>query len=334
VHATKAATVAPATSRAVPSHVKARAQTTAMNTQTVSASIHTLKLVNYYPAYHGWTNMWDQWDPTAIRADFGRIRGLGANAVRLILPAATIGYPQPRVVMLSRIAQTVQMAAANNLRVELTLFDLWSSYSDLSGSKTWASRVLGLFRSDPRIALVEVRNEVNPSYAAAITWARAMVPWVQSYAHLPVTISAKGDIHAFNALVQALGPIRPDVYSYHFYASGNVAPATFYWAARIAAPTPLFVGEAGLPTAQVQNAEVDTQAEHSQDVFFQQVEEATAMLGLPPAAPWTLWDFAPGTLCTCSPGYEYHFGLLRLDGSAKPAYSTIKRFFTQGALSH
>jgi endo-1,4-beta-mannosidase len=292
-----------------------------------------LKLVNYYPSRHGWTLMWEQWDPTTIWSDFARIHAMGANAVRLILPAGTIGYPQPRPVMLGRIAQAVDFADRNGLRVELTLFDLWSGYADLTGSRTWASAVLGPFKGDPRVALVEIQNEVNPANQSAVSWARAMLGWTRTFARLPVTISAKGDIHSFDALVQALGTVRPDVYSFHFYASdASVAPATFYWAGRIAAPTPVFIGETGLSTADSQTATVDPTAEHAQDVFFQKVEGATAMLGLPPAAPWTLWDFAPGTLCACAPGYEYHFGLLRLDGSPKPAYTTIKRFFSTGLL--
>ena len=52
---------------------------------TLEGRVAGLKEVNYYPASGGWTYMWTRFDPKSIDRDFGRIRGLGANTVRIII---------------------------------------------------------------------------------------------------------------------------------------------------------------------------------------------------------------------------------------------------------
>jgi hypothetical protein len=44
-----------------------------------------------------------------------------------------------------------------------------------------------------------------------------------------------------------------------------------------------------------------------------------------------LWDFVDGS-CTCYPGTQYHFGLLRVDGSTKPAFDLVQQYFQTGTL--
>jgi len=274
--------------------------------------------------------MWFEWDPTTLRNDFARMSDMGANAVRLILPTDVFGYPTASSLMLDRLSTVIDMASAAGLKVQLTLFENWSSFADVSGSQKWATQILSPFKADPRIVLVEIKNELNPYDSAAMTWARTMIPFVRSLTDAPVAVSGAGDLPWFTDLVKALDATRPDVFSYHFYGDPSNAAATFYWAKRIAAPTTVFIGEAGYSTGTSGDTASDPSLEQSQDGFFRAVEAATVSQGLPAAAPWTLWDFAPGTLCTCAPGKEYHFGLLRLDGSEKPAYATVRTFFTTG----
>lgn len=288
-------------------------------------------MINYYPAYHSWGAMWLDWDPELIQTDFARLTAMGANAVRLVLQTNAFGYPAPSSVMVQRLAQAVALASNNHLKVELTLFDGWSSYTDLAGSHAWAKNILGSYQADPRIVLVEIQNEINPYNKSAMAWAKNMIPFVRSVSKVPVTVSAAGDINYFYPFVQALGSTRPDVFSYHFYSDDpSTALSTLYWAQRMAAPTPLFVGETGMSTGSTDGPS-DPALESQQDQFLRSVESATQYLALPAAAPWTLWDFAPGT-CWCSPAKEYHYGLLRLDGSPKPAFATVEQFFKTGVI--
>ena len=298
-------------------------------------SLAGLQLMNYYPARHGWSRMWFEWDPTTLKSDFARIAGMGANAVRLVLPVDVFGYPTPSATMTGRLAAVIQMASDAGLKVQLTLFDNWSAFDDMAGSEQWASSVLTPLKGDHRIVFVELKNELNPYSSSAMAWARTMIPFVRSRSGLPVAVSGAGDLPWFSDLVKALAATRPDVFSYHYYPDPSkatsywAAASTFYWAKRIASPTPVFIGEAGFSTTATDGSS-DPSLEQTQNDFFHAVDAATLSQGLPAAAPWTLWDFAPGTLCTCAPAKEYHYGLLRLDGSEKPAFATVRTFFATG----
>ena len=304
--------------------------TASFSTHTGPSALSGLKLMNYYPAYHGWSRMWFEWYPATIQSDFARMSGMGANAVRLILPTDVFGYPAPSSLMLERLSYVIQLADAAGLKVQLTLFENWSAYSDVSGSEQWAARILDPYKGDPRIAFVEIKNELNPYNSTAMAWARTMIPYVRAHSGLPVAASNAGDLPWFNDFVSALNASRPDIFSYHFYGDPSNAAATFYWVKRIAAPTQVFIGETGLSTGTTADGPSDPSLEQSQDSFFHAVDAATLSQGLPAAAPWIMWDFAPGTLCTCAPDSQYHYGLLRLDGSEKPAFATVKTFFTTG----
>jgi len=159
-------------------------------TPSVATLLSGIKEVNYYPATSGWTYMWANWNPSAIDADFARIATLHANTVRIIVQTGAFGYPTPQPTMLGRLAQMVSLAASHSLRVHLTLFDWWSSYTDLVGSRQWAQAVVGSYAGDPRVAVVELQNEINPANMSAMAWARQMIPYLQHLlGGIPVTVS-------------------------------------------------------------------------------------------------------------------------------------------------
>ena len=129
----------------------------------MESRVRDLKEVNYYPAAGGWTYMWSHFDPTAIDRDFARIRALDANTVRIIIQPSVFGFPTVRPVMADRLSEVIGLAAKHSLRVHLTLFDWWSQFSDIDGSKEWVSSLLSRYRDDPRIAVVELQNEIYPT---------------------------------------------------------------------------------------------------------------------------------------------------------------------------
>lgn len=218
-----------------------------------------LRTVSYYPADGGWTLMWDNWRPDELRADFARIAGLHANTVRLIVQAGTFGYPEPSLDYEARLAQAIDLAAQAGLHVQLTLFDwlgqhgLAGSYADVSGSEHWASVLLAPYVHDPRIACIELQNELDPRDPAAVAWARVLLPYLQGVLEgaTPVTLSPWGQqpVVALRELAAALAPAAPDFWSIHMFTGGGERA---YWqlkdAMRAVAPRRLWVGETGYPT--------------------------------------------------------------------------------------
>jgi hypothetical protein len=55
---------------------------------------------------------------------------------------------------------------------------------------------------------------------------------------------------------------------------------------------------------------------------------AASRLWLPPVAPWMLNDLSPGGAPPHTPKDELHFGLFRVDGSAKPAAGLVAKYFS------
>jgi hypothetical protein len=300
--------------------------------ESTAAALRDLRLVNYYPSAGAWTAMWTSWRPADVDRDFGRIAALGGNAVRLVVFPDTFGYPLPRPEMTDRLRAAIAMAAARGLRVELTLFDWWAGYRDVLGSQLWTAALLGPLAGDPRIAAIEIKNEIDPRDPDAVAWAAQLIPFtVRAGGGIPVTVSVSdaAGVEGLQALRQGLGAGQPDFFSFHFYAGGRGEAAydSMRRARAAVAPVPLFVGETG-------RSDLDPVAgagEAEQDHFLRSAMLAARRLGLPPVAPWMLLDLAPGAVpsqarVAANPA-EYRMGLLRLDGSRKPAAASVAAYF-------
>lgn len=299
----------------------------------------SLDVVSYYPSDAGWSEMWTDWQPTLLAANFQQIAALGANTVREIVQPSVIGYPQPSPVFLSRVRQFVDIASQNGLHVQLTLFDWWTSYADLAGAKTWARAILKPFAGDPRIAFVELQNEI-PVTDAALTWARTMIPFVRGVlgGETPVTVSISGrdPTTRLAELVAGLRPVRPDFFDLHFYGgSGQAAYSIFRRAKQLVAPTPLWIGETGYSTsATVSGFPAVPLTASAQDAaqahFLATVEWAAEANGLGAAGVWALDDFLPSGVPFWSGQnlpVEMNFGLYRTDGTPKVAAQAVKASF-------
>jgi hypothetical protein len=278
--------------------------------------------------------MWTDWDPGTIDTDFSRIASLDANAVRVILQAWVFGYPTPLPVMQQHLAQIVAMAARHHLRVELTLFDWWTSYTDLDGSRTWAKAILAPFAGDPRIAFVELQNEPDMSNTATVTWVRAMTPFLQQVdGGIPVASSA----FRLSDLRSLVAVSTPSLLSFHLSAGAERSYHTFQQALRIAGSIPLYIGEAGTSSYTGPGSSfgctLTACAERYQEHRYRIMQYAASRLGLPPLAVWTLNDFVHGSLPAGARTIEYGFGLFRVNGTAKPVAARVKAFFQSGMVS-
>ncbi len=303
---------------------------------TLAGVPSSLAVVSYYPSDAGWTEMWTNWQPDLLAANFTQIAALGANTVREIIQPSAIGYPQPDPAYLARVEQFVDLAAASGLHVQLTLFDWWSAYGDVAGAETWARAILKPFVGDPRIAFVEIQNEL-PATSAALTWARTMIPFVRGVlaGKTPVTVSVAG-IDELAKLAGGLGRVRPDFFDLHEYGgNGQAAYALFHRAKELVAPTPLWIGETGYPTANTVSgfpavALTPSAQEAAQAHYLATVEWAAEANGLGPAGVWALDDFLPSAVpywAGQNLAADTSFGLYRTDGTPKPAVNVVKAAF-------
>jgi endo-1,4-beta-mannosidase len=301
---------------------------------TLASRVRGLKEVNYYPAAAGHTYMWSRFDPTAIDRDFARIHALGANTVRIFIQPSVFGFPAVHPVMADRLSEVIELAAKHSLRVHLTLFDWWSQYSDIHGSKEWVSSLLSRYRGDPRIAVVELQNEIYPKNRAAVAWVTRTLPYLSSV--MPGTLrtvsTASVTPKLFALFTHELKNSPPDFWDYHYYGPAWDAYSVLSSIQALAAPRPLFVGETGYSTDGTpgdQAAQDQAQASYYQAIFT-----AASALELPDPAPWMLNDFAPGAIPPESQAArepaQYGFGLFQLNGTPKPAAAVVSREFSGG----
>jgi hypothetical protein len=298
-------------------------------------------VVSYYPADAGWTRMWEPWRPGRIASDLRRLRSLNANTVRVVVPARFFGYPEPQPRRLAQLRELVDLAGRTGLYVQLTLFDWWGEYGDLAGSKRWARAVLDPYVSDPRLAFVELRNEIDTSNPQALAWAGELVPWLRDLLDrkTPVTLSVGGlhPVRDLRALLAALpARSRPDFFDAHYFTGGGERAQRVFAALRnAAAPTPVWVGEIGYPSSATISGYAGvpltpSAQEAAQEHFLKLCFGALGRLGLPAPGIWILDDFAAGAIPqsdVSSREPEYRFGLFREDGSAKPAAALVRRLF-------
>jgi hypothetical protein len=299
-----------------------------------------LKVISYYPTDAGWTEMWTNWQPSVIATDLDRVVALDANTVRAIIQPDTFGWPHPSPVYVKRLAEFVALAGAHGLHVQLTLFDWWYRWPHVRESKQWVRDLLTPYVGDPRIAFVELRNEMLPKRETD-TWARKMIPYIRDLmgGETPVTISVAGRDPAkrLAILKKGLGSVQPDFFDIHYFggAGGATAYDVFAQAKAIAAPTPLWVGETGYATSPDASGyggipETPAAQEAAQTRFLESVNWAAHANGLPPNGIWVLDDLVPQAVpdrVARDDDPELHYGLFRVDGTAKPAAGIVRASF-------
>ncbi|MGH3166033.1 MAG: hypothetical protein ACRDN0_09085 [Trebonia sp.] len=299
--------------------------------------LSSLRLINYFPSDAGWQYMWTRWDAGQINRDFATMAAMGANSVRITVFPSVMGFPVPSPLMRSRLSRIAAIARGHGLKVQLSLFDQFTDFSDIQGSLTWARDVLTPLNGSPDIAFIDLRNELDaPSTLGNLRvyhWIDALLPAVERDAPgVPVTLSVTASAH-ITAMRAALR-IEPDFWDLHYYSSAGLAYKTMADAIRAAAPRPVFVGETGFATTE-EGAPPGLPAGEPalyayQAHYYQVVERAALSLGLGAAAPWALYDFSQAAIPSRQQPDQYAFGLLQENGTPKPAAGVIRTLFRSG----
>ncbi len=132
-----------------------------------------IKGTNYYPRDGMWANMWTNWNWSAIVADTDRMRSLGMNAVRILVPYSHGGWngPNPPSTRLQQLESLVNHLGANGIRSCVTLFD-WETTYPAAGTqretehKSYVNAIVGRLKDNPYVFMWDVKNE--PDHPSAI----------------------------------------------------------------------------------------------------------------------------------------------------------------------
>ena len=304
--------------------------------------------VNYYPRETPWGGMWTKTPPEVWQRDLALAASLGINTVRTFVPFGShleqAGLVQadgaPTPAYLDKLEQLLQAAWSHGIRL-IVCFEFsqnWLAAAD-DGAR-WRralATVVAAHRNDGRVLLWDLMNE--PEDDAKWTdgtraYLRAALPLLKQFD--PQHLSTVGLTWRIDRLTQ-VG--LPDVLQYHEYCpkahlfekgparvSQSVAGQRQAGGAR-----PLLIGEFGMSTAR--------------DPLHGAAAALRAKLGEPPgteADQARLYeivltaaerDRVAGVLSWCLHDYpipnpnEAHFGLVRQDGSLKPAAAVLERYY-------
>lgn len=304
--------------------------------------------VNYFPRETPWDGMWTKTPEEVFERDMALAASLGCNTIRTFLQFSARleqagllkpdGSPTP--VYHEKMEQLLSAAWRHGIRV-LACFEFsqqWLSAPDAAARwQRGVGGVLGARRNDGRVLMWDVMNEPDDDAkwtSATRAYLKAALPLIKQLDsnHLTtVGLTWRAD------RLQETG--LPDVMQYHEYApkqnlfteGPRRVLTTFGHQRKVGGARPLFIGEFGMSTAR--------------DEQHGAAPELRAKMG---AAPGTEADQArlyeivlagaqqgrvAGALAWCLHDYpirnpnESHFGLVRADGSLKPAAILLREVF-------
>jgi hypothetical protein len=285
--------------------------------------------INYYPRDTPWDKFWANYDPAVVDADFAVIAdSLGLNTIRIFIPYAQFGGSSVSDEMLSRLDDLLRRARDHNLKVVVTLFDFFGGQYDplhWPDADRYLAGIVPRFAENPAILAWDLKNEpdLDPQQDVLVdAWIRYVAGVVRSFdpAHL-ITVGWANP----NSATRASDVV--DVVSFHFYKPANDFPNAVRQIQGAMPGTPIVLSEFGLPTWNPRLFP-GGHTEKEQAAYYADILQASREAHLAGTMAWTLYDFpdTPESIGGRWPWQaepEQHLGVLRNDGSAKPAAALL-----------
>ena len=304
--------------------------------------------VNYYPRETPWGGMWTRTPPEVWQRDMAVAASLGVNTIRTFVPfndglqqaglVEADGTPTPAY--LEKLDTLLAAAWRHNIR-GILCFEFSQPWLTASGaSARWkraVSTIVDKHRDDGRVLLWDLMNEPEDDAKwtdATRAYLHDALPRVRQ--HDPNHLTTVGLTWRIDRLV-TVG--LPDVLQYHEYCpkgplfekGPSRVSQTVAGQRKAGSHRPLLIGEFGMSTARDPDhgAEESRRAkigdapgtEAEQARLYEIVLTAAEKDEVAGVLPWCLYDYA------IENPNESHFGLIRGDGSLKPAAEVLHKAF-------
>jgi hypothetical protein len=297
-----------------------------------------LKGVNYYPQGRPWAEMWQQWDGPQIERELRAARDqLGINTVRVLLPydlfAGATNEGRVDIKKIERLRQLTRIAGDLDLRLIVTLFDFHEGFPaagtrEEALHKAYLRMLIGNFTGDDRILAWDLHNEPDHYKLWAeqgrapevLDWLGRMADEVHALApHHLVTVGMGHYEHLYAAGPDGRRVVDySDLVSVHIY---NAADAARQLAeVRRHTDRPILLEEFGWPSGP--ECVLAEYTEETQDWFYR-TTLAAAQGRVAGVIAWSLRDYVAGPTMRWDTREE-HYGLVRADGSLKPAAAHLR----------
>ncbi len=308
----------------------------------------TLKGVNYYPQRNPWARMWELWQGPTVEQDMAMLAGWGVNVVRVLVPYGSDNFDwtdesgRVNPDKLRYLQEMVQAAGRHGIKVNVALFDFYDG-TPAAGSLeegrnlTYLSTLIRPFVGDDRILGWDLHNEPeNYGMWAGRKHPELVVDWLHrmaDYVHgldrsHPLTVGMAAYTNLFAKASDGTRILDfVDFASFHSYDAVNMGYQVE--AVRKATSKPLVLQETGWPTGPTCNVLDYNEAAQLRVYTAAQAIFADNRFDLAGVLGWTMWDYRPGQ--SRGGGVETredYYGLLRRDGTPKPALAPFKAIKT------
>jgi endo-1,4-beta-mannosidase len=249
--------------------------------------------------------------------------------------------------IIDQMRQLLQIAGGYGMKVVFVLFEWYDTYP-AEGSREERSNlayldgIVGAFANDDRVLAWDLHNEPD-KYGGwqggdrdeVIDWLRRMAVHTRRIDRQhPITVGA-GDYASLWTPASDGTTILSfvDIASFHCYDAGRVQEQIRETERHTTKP--VFLEEMGWPTAggdepPPANATFD---EATQAYLYTTMLAAANEEDIAGVAQWVLWDYTPrSTTGGRRSSYEEFFGLIRTDGTLKPAAGIFKNDYSARAL--
>ncbi|MFQ3548893.1 MAG: hypothetical protein SNJ70_04005 [Armatimonadota bacterium] len=296
-----------------------------------------LKGNNYYPMYYPWAAMWsyDYW--STYEADAQRLKDLGVNSIRILVPYSNGGWnganvPQSRIDLLRDI---INLFGQNGIRSVVTLFD-WETSFPAAGTtresdhRIYLGKIVNALKNNRYVIAWDLKNEPdhpsnlgnnldswdgNPAKRdQIISWYIRMKNHLRTIdTNHPVSIGLRWYTNVKDILPYV------DFAIFHSYYVQYVTwqdPALEIDTVRGymgANRKPILIEEFGWPS----NGWHPSFNEETQRQFYEYYFTVFEQKGIAGGLNWQAYDFSGND-------FEAYFGLWRLGYSQKPAYNVYK----------
>ena len=283
--------------------------------------------INYYPASASWKEFWTDFPVDEIRSDLETIRKMKANAVRIFLNHDYFENADTQEDAQTKLRVFLDLCAAQNIQVLVTLFDLRPDYtlSNLSADAAHIDKVLSPVSAHSAILGIDIKNQADldfPAWGQGVVegWASVMARHIQiHYPELPVTVGWSNPDAALG-LKDVV-----DFVTYHEYGDVKGFAARLEEVKTGVGDKPVMITELGstiwTPFRSTRAAEAK-QASRLESQLRQSIAADGVFV-------WTLNDFdhVGSDVVGRRPwrkAQQRHFGLLRADGSSRPSHTVLQ----------
>ena len=291
--------------------------------------------LNYYPASASWRNFWVEFPIDEIKFDIQNAKRLNVNSLRIFLTHDYFENVETRADALEKLQLFLDLCQENNIQVLLTLFDLRPDYtlSNWGSDVSHIDYVLGEVAKHKAVLGVDIKNQPDLDFEnwgekLVEAWLTVMARHIQSeYPNLAVTT---GWSKAENAA--RLSDVF-DIVTYHEYQDPKSFGQRLNDVIEQVGDKPVMITELGSTIWHppfIKDYNETSQASRLQN----QLNQAELADGV---FVWTLNDFDDVGKEVVGPlpwrkAQQRHFGLLREDGSLRPAAHILKAFGARSSL--